>query len=68
MFEKTLTDLIRGIRTNKANEAQFIAGCIEEIKQELKSDNLNVKTNAVAKLTYVRAAGHGGGGSARRSV
>lgn len=26
---------------------------MEEIKQELRQDNINVKCNAVAKLTYV---------------
>lgn len=34
-------------------QANYIAQCIEEIKQELRIDNINVKCNAVAKLTYV---------------
>lgn len=76
LFDKNLTDLVRGLRNNKDNEASFviinvitfqlqmniffsflqasyIANCLEEIKQELKLDNINVKCNAVAKLTYV---------------
>nr|CAD7424669.1 unnamed protein product [Timema monikensis] len=53
MFDKNLTDLVRGIRNNKDNEAKYIAQCIEEIKQELRQDNIAVKSNAVAKLTYV---------------
>lgn len=34
-------------------QAKYIAQCMEEIKQELRQDNINVKCNAVAKLTYV---------------
>jgi hypothetical protein len=34
-------------------QANYIAQCIEEIKQELRIDNINVKCNAIAKLTYV---------------
>lgn len=75
MFDKNLTDLVRGIRNNKENEvsslypfffflrlsplffylfqAKYIAQCMEDIKQELRQDNLSVKSNAIAKLTYV---------------
>lgn len=35
-------------------QTKYIAECIDEIKQELRQDNLAVKANAVAKLTYVR--------------
>ncbi|KAI8429903.1 hypothetical protein MSG28_000381 [Choristoneura fumiferana] len=52
MFDKNLTDLVRGIRNNKDNEAKYIAQCMEEIKVELRQDNIAVKANAVAKLTY----------------
>lgn len=31
---------------------------MEEIKQELRQDNINVKCNAVAKLTYVSVNMH----------
>ena len=37
MFEKNLHDLVRGIRTNKNNEAKFISACIEEIRNEIKT-------------------------------
>lgn len=52
MFEKSLTDLVRGIRNNKKNEAKYISQCIQEIKEELKQD-MQKKTVAVQKLTYV---------------
>nr|NP_524785.2 garnet, isoform B [Drosophila melanogaster]AAF48307.2 garnet, isoform B [Drosophila melanogaster] len=58
MFDKNLTDLVRGIRNNKDNEAKYISTCIEEIKQELRQDNISVKCNAVAKLTYIQMLGY----------
>jgi len=53
LFDKNLTDLIRGIRNNKENEARYIAACIEEIKLELRNDSSFIKANAVEKLSYV---------------
>lgn len=58
LFDKNLTDLVRGIRNNKNNEAKFIAQCIEEIKDELKIPNQDAKANAVAKLTYLQMLGY----------
>lgn len=54
MFEKSLTDLIRGIRANKKNEQKYIAVCLQEIRNEVKSNDIDIKAMAVAKLTYVR--------------
>ncbi|XP_068628481.1 AP-3 complex subunit delta isoform X2 [Battus philenor] len=58
MFDKNLTDLVRGIRNNKDNEAKYIAQCMEEIKVELRQDNIGVKANAIAKLTYLQMLGY----------
>lgn len=58
MFDKNMTDLVRGIRNNKDNEAKYIAQCLEEIKQELRQYNLSVKANAVLKLTYLQMCGY----------
>lgn len=58
LFDKNLTDLVRGIRNNKNNESKFIAQCMEEIKEELKIPNVNAKANAVAKLTYLQMLGY----------
>ena len=57
LFDKNLNDLVRGIRNHKEDEAKYIAGCLEEIKAELRQHNLGVKTNAVAKLTYLQMLG-----------
>ncbi|EEB12096.1 AP-3 complex subunit delta-1, putative [Pediculus humanus corporis] len=58
MFDKNLSDLVRGIRNNKDNEGKYIAQCMEEIKQELRQDNISVKANAVAKLIYLQMLGY----------
>ena len=54
VFDKNLHDLVRGIRNNKENETQYISACLEEIKQELRQDNIAVKANAVSKLCYLQ--------------
>ncbi|KAF8360670.1 apd-3 [Pristionchus pacificus] len=58
LFDKSLTDLIRGIRNNKDNEARYIAACIDEIKQELRQDSSYVKANAIEKLCYLQMLGY----------
>ncbi|OQR74719.1 AP-3 complex subunit delta-1 isoform X2-like [Tropilaelaps mercedesae] len=58
MFDKNLTDLVRGIRNNRNNEAKYITQCMEEIKEELRQDNIAVKSNAVAKLAYLQMLGY----------
>ncbi|XP_069505613.1 AP-3 complex subunit delta-1 isoform X2 [Ambystoma mexicanum] len=58
MFDKNLQDLVRGIRNHKEDEPKYISNCIDEIKQELKQDNIAVKANAVCKLTYLQMLGY----------
>ncbi|XP_022087832.1 AP-3 complex subunit delta-1-like isoform X2 [Acanthaster planci] len=58
VFDKNLQDLVRGIRSNKDNEAKYIASCIDDIKQELRQENIAVKANAVSKLYYLQMLGY----------
>eukprot|EP01102_Stenamoeba_stenopodia_P004321 TRINITY_DN1463_c0_g1_i2.p1 TRINITY_DN1463_c0_g1~~TRINITY_DN1463_c0_g1_i2.p1 ORF type:complete len:635 (-),score=132.59 TRINITY_DN1463_c0_g1_i2:1876-3780(-) len=58
MMHKSLTDLVRGIRTNKKNESKYITRCLAEIKEELKSTNYDLKAIAVQKLTYLQMLGY----------
>ena len=58
LFDKSLNDLVRGIRNHKDDEAKYIADCLEEIKLELRQHNTNVKCNAVQKLTYLQMCGY----------
>jgi len=36
MFEKTLQDLVKGVRAHKDNEAEYINKALGEIREELK--------------------------------
>ncbi|KAI9454892.1 Adaptor protein complex AP-3 delta subunit [Lactarius psammicola] len=58
MWERTLQDLIRGLRANKKDEAKFIAQAVDEIRQEIKSKDMELKAGAVLKLTYLEMLGH----------
>ncbi|KAL6061399.1 AP-3 complex subunit delta-1 [Balamuthia mandrillaris] len=55
---KSMTDMIRGIRTNKRTEAKYISQCLQEIKEELKEENHQRKAQAVQKLTYLQMLGY----------
>lgn len=58
MWERTLQDLIRGLRANKKDEAQFIAQAMDEIRQEIRTKDMGLKAAAVLKLTYVRTVSY----------
>ena len=58
MFEKTLNDMIKGIRANPQSEAQYIASSITESKTELGSREPSVKQQACLKLLYLHMLGH----------
>ncbi len=53
MFEKSLQDLVKGIRAANNDSAAYIAKAIQEIKDELKSRDVTIKAQALQKLTYV---------------
>lgn len=54
MFERTLSDLIRGLRaSNKKDESQFIALAVDEIRKEVRTKDMELKAAAILKLTYV---------------
>ncbi|CEP21960.1 unnamed protein product [Cyberlindnera jadinii] len=58
-FEKSLTDLIKGIRAHKDVESQlkFLQNAINECRSEVKSSDMDVKTMAVLKLSYLEMYG-----------
>ncbi|KAI0307634.1 adaptin N terminal region-domain-containing protein [Multifurca ochricompacta] len=58
MWERTLQDLIRGLRANKKDEAKFIAQAVDEIRQEIKNKDMELKAGAVLKLTYLEMLGY----------
>ncbi|KAH3686383.1 hypothetical protein WICPIJ_002636 [Wickerhamomyces pijperi] len=58
-FEKSLSDLIKGIRSHREPEdqLQFLQRSIQECRQEVKSSDLQIKTMAVLKLSYLEMYG-----------
>ncbi|KAF8131643.1 adaptin N terminal region-domain-containing protein [Boletus edulis] len=58
MWERTLQDLIRGLRANKNDQAKFIAQANEEIRREIKTKDMELKAGAVMKLTYLDMLGY----------
>jgi AP-3 complex subunit delta-1 len=58
MFEKSLTDLVKGIRAHKHNEEAYIRNAIAEIKNELKTSDIKKKAVAIQKLTYLHMMGY----------
>jgi AP-3 complex subunit delta-1 len=58
MFEKTLTDVVRGIRASKRDTGLYISQCIAEIKSEINSSDMYVKANALQKLTFLQMMGY----------
>ncbi|CAD7927303.1 unnamed protein product [Amoebophrya sp. A120] len=58
VFEKTLVTMVKGIRGARGAEDQYIQQSVQEIKQELQSSNMQVKSMAVLKLAYLNMLGY----------
>ncbi|KAI1498570.1 AP-3 complex subunit delta [Biscogniauxia marginata] len=58
MFEKSLYDLIRGMRNHKGNEKAYIQNCLKECRSEIRSQDLDLKATALLKLVYLEMFGH----------
>ncbi|GAV26777.1 hypothetical protein PMKS-000233 [Pichia membranifaciens] len=59
-FEKSLEDLIRGIRSTSSDPekaAIFLDKAIQECKAELKTSDLELKSTAILKLAYLEMYG-----------
>lgn len=39
-FEKSLYDLIRGLRNHKGNEREYIQSCLKECRSEIRSQDM----------------------------
>ena len=58
LFQKNLPDLVKGIRKHKKNEQDYIQKALQEIKEELKHRDIQVKVIAVQKMTYLHMIGY----------
>jgi len=57
LIQRTLEDLIRGLRANKKNESVFIGQAIQEIKEEIANPDEQKQSVAIAKLSYMQMLG-----------
>ncbi|RYG62255.1 hypothetical protein EON64_18060 [archaeon] len=53
IFQKTLQDLVKGIRSHKRDTSTYISQAIADIKQELKSSDPFVKAEAVSAIWVI---------------
>ncbi|KAI9791789.1 MAG: AP-3 complex subunit delta [Candelina submexicana] len=57
-FEKSLYDLIRGLRHHKGNEQEYIQNSLRECRAEIRTQDMDVKATALLKLIYLEMFGH----------
>lgn len=58
MFEKSLVDLIRGLRSHKGDEVEYIQSALKECRSEIRSQDMDVKATALLKLIYLEMFGY----------
>lgn len=58
IFQRSLQDLIKGIRAHKRDSGAFISQAIADIKTELRSTDTFLKAEAIRKLTYLQMIGY----------
>ncbi|KAJ5766397.1 uncharacterized protein N7511_004013, partial [Penicillium nucicola] len=57
-FEKSLYDLIKGLRGHKGGENEYIQNCLRECKAEIKTQDMDKKATALLKLIYLEMFGY----------
>ncbi|KAJ5818279.1 hypothetical protein N7474_003870 [Penicillium riverlandense] len=57
-FEKSLYDLIKGLRNHKGGEDEYIQACLRECKAEIKTQDMDKKATALLKLIYLEMFGY----------
>jgi AP-3 complex subunit delta-1 len=58
MFEKSLYDLIKGLRSHKGAEDEYIQSSLRECKAEIKSQDMDRKATALLKIIYLEMFGY----------
>ncbi|RDW93225.1 putative AP-3 complex subunit delta [Aspergillus mulundensis] len=57
-FEKSLYDLIKGLRNHKGSEEDYIQSSLRECKAEIRSQDMDKKATALLKLAYLEMFGY----------
>lgn len=58
MFEKSLVDLIRGMRGHKGRENEYIQTALRECRSEIRSQDMDLKATALLKIIYLEMFGN----------
>lgn len=58
LFQRTLTDMIKGMRTQTADLEGYVAQCVTEIKAEAAHAEAATKACAVQKAAYLHMLGY----------
>jgi len=58
VFQKSLRDMIKGMRNHREQEEQYITEALQNIRKEIKSPEPKTKTVALQKLTYLAMSGY----------
>ena len=53
LFQESLQDLVKGIRSNRRNEDEYIRRRVADIGEECRTSDIHKKAVAVLKLTNV---------------
>lgn len=56
LFQRTLDDLVKGLRLQMIGESRYLAKALEEVRKEMKSTDPIIKVTALQKLTYLQMA------------
>jgi AP-3 complex subunit delta-1 len=57
-FQKSMQDVVKGVRSNKRDPRPYISSVIAECKKELRETDPFVKAGAIRKLTYLMMMGY----------
>ncbi|CAM6082599.1 unnamed protein product [Calypogeia fissa] len=52
-FQRSLEDVVKGLRVQVIGEAAFLSKVLDEVRKEIKSTDVNTKAVALQKLTYL---------------
>lgn len=58
LFQKSLRDMITGIRAHKDSQKDFINKCLTDIRAEVVSSDIRTKAVAIEKATYLHSLGY----------
>ncbi|KAG0560009.1 hypothetical protein KC19_10G147100 [Ceratodon purpureus] len=56
LFQRTMDDLVKGLRLQMIGESRYLAKALEEVRKEIKSTDPIIKVTALQKLTYLQMA------------